>query len=675
MPLQCRVFKFIKILLLAWSAISAHSATAQTQASQPIPLVVEIAPDVDSVDLSKATYLLEDPEGKLVLDDVRSAANMSRFQLGSPAIGNTTSAWWMRFTVTNPTAQTMTRWFDTGNRTLQEIELFVPDEYGKYHHQSAGSTRPFAERPLAVPAFVFPTELPQKLTVNVYLRVRSTGYLGVAVSPKVWRPTDYQKLADREKAQWLVYLGMAAALALFNLLLFFSIRDSNYLFYVASLLTVVWVVSSVQGGIGSAFEYFWPNSPVFEQTAWTACILASAYAPVLFITRFVGMRSSTPRLHVFLNICIALTFVFIGFQILGTVFNWQNSTRLLQSAFFLGGLPWLMNFIGLACGLIYLSYRGLRSAKFIMLAFTPLFIGATILGIQVNFINSTPSPSMIMWASAMEFIFMSLALADRFNQEKRAKALAQRALVEGLKKSEQELEGKVLQRTQELQAEQGKTQSLLRNMLPENVIAELSATGRVEPTRHDKTTILFTDLSGFTQATSTMPADRLVAELNDIFAGFDHITREEGIEKIKTIGDAYMAVGGLSNDVSSTASDHAMRCTRAALRMVAFMTERNQSATFKWELRVGLHSGPVISGVVGKHKYAFDIWGDAVNIASRMESSGEVGRVNVSAYTYDLIRSAYACDYRGKVSAKGKGDMDMYFVTGERHTANFLEGD
>jgi class 3 adenylate cyclase len=176
--------------------------------------------------------------------------------------------------------------------------------------------------------------------------------------------------------------------------------------------------------------------------------------------------------------------------------------------------------------------------------------------------------------------------------------------------------------------------------------------------RHESVTILFTDLSGFTLAASTMPPDRMVSELNEIFAAFDRITDECGIEKIKTIGDAYMAAAG----VVTPCTDHAQRCVRAALAMVAYLEQRNRAAAFKWGLRVGIHTGPVVAGVVGTKKFAFDVWGDTVNIASRMESAGVSGRVNISAYTYDLVRSAFACEYRGKINAKGKGEMDMYFV-------------
>ena len=208
-------------------------------------------------------------------------------------------------------------------------------------------------------------------------------------------------------------------------------------------------------------------------------------------------------------------------------------------------------------------------------------------------------------------------------------------------------------------AEHEHSERLLLNILPAELAKELSATGVARPARYDSATILFTDFSGFTQVASAMPADRMVAELNEIFGAFDDICDECGVEKIKTIGDAYMAAAGLPKPCA----DHAQRCVRAGLRMLDYLEQRNRASAFKWSLRVGVHSGPVVTGVVGKRKYAFDVWGDTVNVASRMESSGEPGRVNISAYTYDLIRTEFECEYRGKVDAKGKGQIDMYFVT------------
>jgi class 3 adenylate cyclase/HAMP domain-containing protein len=230
----------------------------------------------------------------------------------------------------------------------------------------------------------------------------------------------------------------------------------------------------------------------------------------------------------------------------------------------------------------------------------------------------------------------------------------------GLKDSYAQLEQKVIERTAELQQEQLRANQLLHNILPEEIAGELARTGKVRPVRHESVSILFTDFSGFTQAAATMPADRIVAELNEIFAEFDAITDRHGVEKIKTIGDAYMAAGGLP----LPCDDHAQRCVRAGLAMLDFVKHRNESSAFKWSLRVGVHSGPVVAGVVGARKYAFDVWGDTVNVASRVESAGKTDSVNVSAYTCDLIRDEFECEYRGKIEAKGKGVFDMYFVKG-----------
>lgn len=229
-----------------------------------------------------------------------------------------------------------------------------------------------------------------------------------------------------------------------------------------------------------------------------------------------------------------------------------------------------------------------------------------------------------------------------------------------LQTSYSELEAKVASRTQQLQQERARVTEMLHNMLPQAIALELAENGKVLPRRHESASVLFTDFSGFTEATSAMPAERMVRELSAIFEMFDSICDECGIERVKTIGDSYMAVGG----VPILCEDHAERCVRAGLMMIEYLERRNSDAAFKWALRVGIHSGPVVSGIIGTRRYAFDVWGDTVNIASRLERTGEAGRVNISAYTCDLVKHAYQCSYRGKVSVKGKGEVDMYFVGG-----------
>lgn len=221
-----------------------------------------------------------------------------------------------------------------------------------------------------------------------------------------------------------------------------------------------------------------------------------------------------------------------------------------------------------------------------------------------------------------------------------------------------ELEGLVAERTQELRTEKTKVDELLYNILPRDAADELKAHGHSKPRRHEDVTILFTDFQGFTNTVSAMPAQKLVSELNDMFNRFDDIMDRHGVQKIKTIGDAYMAAGGIPEG----SPDAAARVVAAALEMVATIAERNRDAGVKWQMRLGVHTGIVVAGVMGKRRLIYDLFGDTVNIASRMESHGKPGRVNLSAYTYDLVRHQFTCEYLGKIDVKGKGEIDMYSV-------------
>ncbi len=227
-----------------------------------------------------------------------------------------------------------------------------------------------------------------------------------------------------------------------------------------------------------------------------------------------------------------------------------------------------------------------------------------------------------------------------------------------------ELEALVAERMHQLNTEKKRSEDLLLNILPHDVAEELMDKGTAVARQYDKVTILFSDFEDFTGASERLSPQELVGELNACFGAFDRIITARGIEKIKTIGDSYMCVSGLHDPKTSSAVD----VVHAALEMQAFMAarkvehDRRQLPAF--EMRVGIHTGPVVAGIVGVKKFQYDLWGDTVNTASRMESSGEVGQVNISEATYALVKDEPDLTFTplGKVQAKGKGEMEMYFV-------------
>jgi class 3 adenylate cyclase len=209
--------------------------------------------------------------------------------------------------------------------------------------------------------------------------------------------------------------------------------------------------------------------------------------------------------------------------------------------------------------------------------------------------------------------------------------------------------------------ERAKSDNLLLNILPIEVANELKAHGRSEPRSFDEVTVVFTDFAGFTQISEKLTPTELVAKLDQIFMEFDRIAEQVGLTRIKTIGDAYMAACGLPKPDAK----HAEKSVRAALKMRDFIRSFNNllpEGAPKWNIRIGLHTGPVVAGVVGEKKFAYDIWGDTVNTASRMESSGAIGKVNVSGDTFKIVENKFTHEYRGKVAAKNKGEIDMYFL-------------
>lgn len=217
--------------------------------------------------------------------------------------------------------------------------------------------------------------------------------------------------------------------------------------------------------------------------------------------------------------------------------------------------------------------------------------------------------------------------------------------------------GLLTRQRNKLKIEKRRSENLLLNILPIEVAEELKQTGRAKARKYENISILFTDFVNFTKISENLTPEVLIEELNECFTAFDHIMEKHGLEKIKTIGDAYMAVCGLPISMP----DHAQRTVRAALDIADYIRERGLTEKV-FDIRIGINSGPVVAGIVGVKKFAYDIWGDSVNIAARIEQNGAQGRVNISASTFKLVQQDFDCHYRGEIEAKNKGKLKMYFV-------------
>ena len=217
------------------------------------------------------------------------------------------------------------------------------------------------------------------------------------------------------------------------------------------------------------------------------------------------------------------------------------------------------------------------------------------------------------------------------------------------------------QLVRDLEEERARSRQLLLNVLPERIVRRLEAGESRIADRHATATVLFSDFVDFTRIASTLEPQALIDELNDLFSGFDAICERNGVEKVKTIGDAYLVVGGLSE----TSVDDAAAVADAALEMCAFVAGR-EGALANWQIRIGAHSGPLFAGIVGTTRFAYDVWGDTVNMASRLETTSEGGRIHVSSELAARLDDRYVLEPRGRIDLKGKGQTETSFLVGRR---------
>jgi PAS domain S-box-containing protein len=284
-----------------------------------------------------------------------------------------------------------------------------------------------------------------------------------------------------------------------------------------------------------------------------------------------------------------------------------------------------------------------------------------------KWIQAFISPQLTKGGNVEKLIIVESDITDLKNKERELydQNLKMLLITENLEKANSQLEhqkDEINIQKQKIEEEQEKSERLLLNILPFEVARQLKSKGRAGTRFYKHVSVLFTDFKGFSKLSKEIEPKELVNFLDEYFIRFDEIIGTHYLEKIKTIGDAYMCAGGLPLRNNSNPVDAVL----AGLEIQHFMEFINKENTKKnlplWELRIGVHTGSVVAGVVGKKKFAYDIWGDTVNVASRMQERGEVGKVNVSGDTFNCIKDWFECEYRGKIEAKNVGKIDMYYV-------------
>ncbi len=265
---------------------------------------------------------------------------------------------------------------------------------------------------------------------------------------------------------------------------------------------------------------------------------------------------------------------------------------------------------------------------------------------------------IVSYAVPFLLLTQSYFIASRIG---RALKSVQKLSVE-LNDANMHLEQKVVARTHELESEKKKTDDLLLNILPAEMAEELKEKGQSNARTYSMVSVMFIDIAGLAMVNENTGAELAVGEIDHCFRAFDHIVETHGIEKIKTIGNVYLCAAGLPVPTLN----HAERLVAAAREITSFMNKREQeqggNSDFSFNTRIGISIGPVVAGIVGTKKFAYDIWGDTVNTAARMQQHCEPGRLNISGRTYEHVKTKFNCVYRGKIEAKNKGMIDMYYV-------------
>lgn len=629
---------FVLILFLFFS----YPLLAQTQAiilSDTASGIREIGSEV---------YLYEDKSAQMSFEEIlKHDALFEKSKESVPNYGVTKSIIWVRFDIQN---HTNSQWMlSLGYPAVDTVSLYCPID-GHYEMKRTGWGFPASQRDLKAADLIFSLpNTPKDTLLHYYMKVEGR----IIILPIILGKTaDIKEVENTNALYYLFYLGLVAMLFFYNLAIYITSREREYLYY------STWVFFTIL-----FFMIFKGYSSLMIPEQLNFIIRHSNFVSslggisiVLFVKETLRLKEFLPKMVKWFNILIGAYCVII----FCTIFQFfQLASNLSQL------ILMLTVFLGLTAGIL-MNRKGHTFARFYTYGFivTLITMSIFILIFQHVFPFNIFTSNAIVVGSGIEMILFSFGLGAKIKSINREKLEAQHLAYDALKEKEQIITQqnellaiKVKERTLQLETEKKKSDDLLLNILPGEVAEELKLKGSAEAKLYDNVTVLFTDFVNFTGISESLSPTALVSEIHICFKAFDEIMERHGLEKIKTIGDAYLAVCGLPN----SNINHAKNTLNAAQEIMRFMGERKQQGGV-FDIRIGINTGAVVAGIVGIKKYAYDIWGDTVNVANRMESNSESGRINVSGSTYEFVKNDFEFIYRGKIEVKNKGGIDMYFV-------------
>jgi len=642
-----RIFFSFLFSLHTFFSIASGTAMPVLDARPKTLLITSVFHDKTDISSYLETYI--DSTNKLTLKDILNPAHQLIFTTNTDRYVTqmANKVIWAKIFVKNESSQNA-EWKLIPHHSTALAYFIYPS--GDTVSQITGIDVPMDDRTESALSPVLSFSLRKGESVAIYFKVttgtkqKNTGKVLLDLSPgEVFEQT--------EKIDFS-FQGMFGSVMLFTsifaVLLWLFLRDKSML-YLACIsffaLLYTWEVS------GMSRMVLFRNSSVYFLAFMSVINQAGGFlSGYFFYNSMLPLREEAPRLR---RIFATLTYL----QCLMALFRFITQNNLLPlDLLHFAGILW---FVCMVTVVVYFLIKKNRQAKFLVIATVLLAACATLYGLALEHIVPAIFQRSFQVGMVVYVILLGVGAVDKVRQIR----LEKERLV---REQNIMLENKVEERTRELNSEKEKSDELLLNILPSETAHELKKHGKSKARSFEKVTVLFTDFKNFTKVSETLSAEELVEMIHHIYSEFDNIIHKHGVEKIKTIGDSYMAAGGLPVINETNPQD----VVNAAIEILHFIEQEKQvriAANMPFlEIRIGINTGPLVAGIVGKKKFAYDIWGDTVNIASRMESSGEPGKINISGSTYEFIKDQFECTYRGKIHAKNKGEIDMYFVEGRK---------